>query len=126
MTLTLQLILIILSVFLFLILIKSVKKGKLRSDYALVWLLCSIALIIVAIFPQIAYFAANFIGVISTANMVFAFIIFLLIIVVYTLFVRVSTLEEKQKNLIQHIAILEKNCMIKRCKCESISCNVYL
>ena len=108
MTLTLQLILIILSVFLFLILIKSVKKGKLRSDYALVWLLCSIALIIVAIFPQIAYFAANFIGVISTANMVFAFIIFLLIIVVYTLFVRVSTLEEKKKNLIQHIAILEK------------------
>ena len=108
MTLTLQLILIILSVFLFLILIKSVKKGKLRSDYALVWLLCYIALIIVAIFPQIAYFAANFIGVISKANMVFAFIIFLLIIVVYTLFVRVSTLEEKQKNLIQHIAILEK------------------
>lgn len=40
--------------------------------------------------------------------MVFAFIIFLLIIVVYTLFVRVSSLEEKQKNLIQHIAILEK------------------
>lgn len=59
MTLTLQLILIILSVFLFLILIKSVKKGKLRSDYALVWLLSSIALIIVAVFPQIAYFAAD-------------------------------------------------------------------
>ena len=70
MTLTLQLILIILSIFLFIILIRSVKKGKLRSDYALVWLLCSIALIIVAIFPQIAYFAADFIGVISTANMV--------------------------------------------------------
>lgn len=108
MTLTLQLILIILSVALFVILIKSVKKGKLRSDYALVWLLSSIILIIVAVFPQIAYFAASFIGVISTANMVFALIIFLLIIVVYTLFVRVSTLEEKQKNLIQHIAILEK------------------
>lgn len=108
MTLILQLILITLSIFLFIILIRSVKKGKLRSDYALVWLLSSIALIIVAIFPQIAYFAADFIGVISTANMVFAFIILLLIIVVYTLFVRVSTLEEKQKNLIQHIAILEK------------------
>lgn len=108
MTLTLQLILIILSIFLFLILTRSVKKGKLRSDYALVWLLCSIVLIIIAIFPQIAYFAADFIGVISTANMVFAFIIFLLIIVVYTLFIRVSALEEKQKNLIQHIAILEK------------------
>lgn len=116
MTLTLQLILIILSVFLFLILIKSVKKGKLRSDYALVWLLSSIALIIIAVFPQIAYFAADFIGVISTANMVFAFIIFLLIIVVYTLFVRVSSLEEKQKNLIQHIAILEKELQDKNVK----------
>ena len=108
MSLTLQITLILMSILLFLILIRSVKKGKLRSDYALVWLLSSIALIIVAIFPQIAYFAADFIGVISTANMVFAFIILLLIIVVYTLFVRVSTLEEKQKNLIQHIAILEK------------------
>ncbi|WP_279155163.1 DUF2304 domain-containing protein [Thomasclavelia cocleata] len=116
MTLTLQLILIILSVFLFLILIKSVKKGKLRSDYALVWLLSSITLIIIAVFPQIAYFAADFIGVISTANMVFAFIIFLLIIVVYTLFVRVSSLEEKQKNLIQHIAILEKELQDKNVK----------
>ena len=80
MTLTLQLILIILSIFLFIILIRSVKKGKLRSDYALVWLLCSIALIIVAIFPQIAYFAADFIGVISTANMVFAFTLLINII----------------------------------------------
>ena len=108
MSFSLQITLVFMSILLFLILIKNVKKGRLRTDYALGWIICSFMLIIVSIFPQIAYFAANFIGVISTANMVFAFIIFLLIIVVYTLFVRVSTLEEKQKNLIQHIAILEK------------------
>lgn len=40
--------------------------------------------------------------------MVFAAIIFMLIILVYVLFSKVSTLEEKQKNLIQEIAILKK------------------
>lgn len=109
MSLTLQIILIILTALLFIILIKNVKKGKLRTDYALGWIICSLAMVILSIFPQIAYFAAKLIGVISTANMVFAAIIFMLIILVYVLFSKVSVLEEKQKNLIQYIAIMEKN-----------------
>ena len=105
MSLTLQLLLIIVTVVFFIILVKNVKKGKLRTDYALAWILCSI---ILSIFPQIAFFIARLIGVISTANMVFAAIIFMLIILVYILFNKVSMLEEKQKNLIQYVAILEK------------------
>lgn len=108
MSLTLQILLIVATILLFIILVKNVKKGKLRTDYALAWILCSIDLIILSIFPQIAFFAARIIGVISTANMVFAAIIFMLIILVYVLFSKVSTLEEKQKNLIQEIAILKK------------------
>lgn len=108
MSLTLQIILIVATILSFVVLVKNVKKGKLRTDYALGWILCSLALIIIAIFPQIAYFFANLIGVISTANMVFAAIIFMLIILVYILFNKVSMLEEKQKNLIQELAILKK------------------
>ncbi|WP_405315238.1 DUF2304 domain-containing protein [Faecalibacillus faecis] len=108
MSLTLQIILIVATILSFIVLVKNVKKGKLRTDYALGWILCSLALIIIAIFPQIAYFFANLIGVISTANMVFAAIIFMLIILVYILFNKVSMLEEKQKNLIQELAILKK------------------
>ena len=103
MSLTLQILLIIFTVLFFIILVKNVKKGKLRTDYALAWILCSIALIILSIFPQIAFFVARLIGVISTANIVFAAIIFMLIILVYVLFNKVSMLEEKQKNLIQEI-----------------------
>ena len=80
MSLTLQILLIIFTVLFFIVLVKNVKKGKLRTDYALAWILCSIALIILSVFPQIAFFAARIIGVISTANMVFAAIIFMLII----------------------------------------------
>lgn len=108
MSLTLQIILIVATILSFIVLVKNVKKGKLRTDYALGWILCSLAIIIIAIFPQIAYFFANLIGVISTANMVFAAIIFMLIILVYILFNKVSMLEEKQKNLIQELAILKK------------------
>lgn len=108
MSLTLQIILIVATILSFIVLVKNVKKGKLRTDYALGWILCSLALIIIAIFPQIAYFFANLIGVISTANMVFAAIISMLIILVYILFNKVSMLEEKQKNLIQELAILKK------------------
>ena len=107
MSLTLQILLIIFTVLFFIILVKNVKKGKLRTDYALAWILCSIALIILSVFPQIAFFVARLIGVISTANIVAA-IIFMLIILVYVLFNKVSMLEEKQKNLIQEIAILKK------------------
>ena len=46
MSLTLQILLIIFTVLFFIILVKNVKKGKLRTDYALAWILCSIALII--------------------------------------------------------------------------------
>jgi hypothetical protein len=113
MSLTLQIILIVATILLFIILVKNVKKGKMRTDYALGWIICSIALIILSIFPQVAFFAARLIGVISTANMVFAAIIFMLIILVYVLFNKVSMLEEKQKNLIQELAILKKKNNLK-------------
>lgn len=113
MSLSLQITLIFMSILLFIILVKNVKKGKLRTDYALGWIVCSIMLIIVSIFPQIAYFVAKILGVISTANIVFAFMIFMLIILVYILFSKVSTLEEKQKDLIQEIAILKKENNLK-------------
>ena len=112
MSLTLQILLIIFTVLFFIILVKNVKKGKLRTDYALAWILCSIALIILSVFPQIAFFAARLIGVISTANIVFAAIIFMLIILVYVLFNKVSMLEEKQKNLNSRSCYFEKRKMI--------------
>ena len=114
MSLTLQITLILMSILLFLILIRNVKKGKLRSDYAIGWIICSILLIVVSIFPQIAYFGAKILGVISTANIVFAFMILMLIILVYVLFSKVSMLEEKQKNLIQELAILKKEKNLKK------------
>lgn len=83
-------------------------KSKLRTDYALAWILCSIALIILSIFPQIAFFVARLIGVISTANIVFAAIIFMLIILVYVLFNKSIYARRKAKKLNSRNCYFEK------------------
>jgi Uncharacterized conserved protein (DUF2304). len=108
MSIQFRILLIALTGLCFLVLIKNVKKGNMRSDYAVVWILCSFTLLLLSIFPQIADFFASQLGIISTANMVFAIIIFLLIIMVYLLFTKVSWLEEKQKAIVQELAILNK------------------
>lgn len=107
MSVQLRVLLIILTGLFFFRIVGNVKKGKLRTDYAIGWLLSSIVLVIISIVPQIAYFFSELLGIISPANLVFSVIIFLLIILVYILFAKVSNLEEKQKNLIQELAILK-------------------
>jgi Uncharacterized conserved protein (DUF2304). len=106
MSIQFRIMLVILTASCFIYLIKNVKKGKIRGDYAMGWILCSMALLIVSIFPQIAYIIASLLGIISPANIVFAIITFLLIIMVYVLFAKVSTLEERQKNLVHELALL--------------------
>lgn len=108
MSLILQVAMIV-ALFIFLIkVMKDVKKGKLRSDYALGWILVICAMLVLTIIPQIVFFFSSIFKIISSVNMVFAIIIFLLIILVYTLMCRVSSLEEKQKNIIQELALKNK------------------
>lgn len=110
MSITLRLGLIILSTLFFINIIKNVRKNKLRSEYASGWIILSLGLVILSFFPQIAYLVGHFFNVMSIANIVFAAVLFMLIVLSYVLFTKVSLLEEKQKDLIQEIAILkEKN-----------------
>ncbi|SEI97476.1 hypothetical protein SAMN05216514_10730 [Kandleria vitulina] len=113
MSLNLRVGLIVVSFLFFVYIIKNVRKNKLRSDYAMGWLLLSIALLVLSIFPQIAYFVGGLFSVISISNIVFAAVLFMLIVLNYILFTKVSKLEEKQKNLIQEIAILKENNKLK-------------
>lgn len=100
--------LIIATIFVFFILIKNVKKGKLRTDYALGWILAAICLVVIGVFPQLIFWISSELGIMSPANAIFMIIIFLLIVLVFVLFSKVSMLEEKQKNLVQELALLNK------------------
>jgi len=108
MSVQIRVLLIVLTVFFLIHIIRAVKKGKLRTDYAVIWLLSTASLVVLSIFPQIANFFSDMLGFMAPINMVFSIMIFLLIVLVYTLFVKVSNLEEKQKNLTQEIALLKE------------------
>ena len=60
--------------------LKKIKKFKMQIEYAIFWVIFSVALIIMAIYPKIFDIASKILGVYSPANLVFAFIIFILLV----------------------------------------------
>jgi hypothetical protein len=103
-----QIILIIGTILSFFSLVFKIKKSKLNIDYASLWIIGSMLLIILAIFPNIIYVISNFFGIKSPINMVFVLAIFTLFFFVFYLLLKISILEEKLKNLIQQISIDRK------------------
>lgn len=87
--------------------LKKIRKNNVEIDYSLFWIIFSGVLVLVAIFPGVITWAANLLGFISSANMVFLVIIFLLIIKLFSITLKLSRLEQKLKTLSQNIAIKE-------------------
>lgn len=79
-----------------------------QIEYAIFWILFAILLIVLAIFPGITYFGAELIGFISPANMIYLFVIFILMVKVFLMTIELSQLENKVNELIQKIALDEK------------------
>ena len=101
----LRLTLIIVTVLTFFFILHSIKKAKMNSDYAVVWIIVVILLVLLALIPQISYVFAEIIGVISPVNGVLLLVIFILIMLSFYAFLKISTLEAKVKSLVQAYAI---------------------
>ena len=61
-----------------------------------------------SIFPQIADWMSELVGVYSTTNFIFLLIIFILLVKCFQLTMDISKLDNKVKELVQKIAIDEK------------------
>ena len=59
--------------------LRRVRHAKVQIEDTIFWLMFSAALLILAIFPGIAYWAANLLGFMSPINFVYVVIIFLLL-----------------------------------------------
>lgn len=90
---------------------RKIRQSKLKMDEAIFWVLFSFILLIMSIFPQIPAWIAYKMGFISTVNLIYLVIIFLLIIKTFAMSRKISELEEKLKQLVQNIGISdnEKN-----------------
>lgn len=105
MTPTLRIVLVLVSLMTLLFVMRRVRSSKIRLEDSMAWILFSGILIVLSIFPGIFDFLAELAGVYSTANFVFLFFIFVLLILCFNLSMRVSQADTKIKELTQLLAI---------------------
>lgn len=107
MTLTLRVILIICSLISFLLCIMKIKQAKLKVENSVIWMVGSILLILMSIFSNVVEWISNKLGFMAPVNFVFLIIIGFLLIQTFIDNIRISTLNEKIKDLNHYIALKE-------------------
>lgn len=105
MTIVLRVILIIVCLLTMIFLIRKIRQAKVQIEDSLFWIFFSAGLLIISIFPQIADFMAKMLGIYSTVNFLFLFIIFILLIKIFNMSLHISQLENRIKELVQRVAI---------------------
>ncbi|MCU0325871.1 MAG: DUF2304 domain-containing protein [Spirosomaceae bacterium] len=85
-----------------------IKKGKLREEYAIVWLICTFFLIVFSIWRKGLDFFSELFGVYDPPNLVFTGFIFIILIYLLHLSIVNSKLQKNITKLAQEIAILKQ------------------
>ena len=107
MTITLRIILIISSMLSFVLCIRRIKQSKLKVINSFIWLLGGLILILMAIFSEGVAWISSKLGFIAPVNFVFLVIISFLLVQVFIDNIRISSLNEKIKDLDHYIALKE-------------------
>lgn len=82
-------------------------KGKLREEYAIVWIVSTAVLILFSFWRKGIDMVSEMLGIVAAPNMIFTGAIFALLIYLLHLSVTVSKLQEQNKILAQEIALLK-------------------
>jgi hypothetical protein len=83
-------------------------KGKLREEYAIIWIVCSLFLIAFSIWSNGLDRITKLLGFTLPSNLIFTGAIFAILIYLLHLSVVVSKLQEQNKTLAQDIALLKE------------------
>ncbi|WP_315098658.1 DUF2304 domain-containing protein [uncultured Cellulomonas sp.] len=82
------------------------RTRRIREKYAGIWIALAAAVVIVSIFPQLAFWLSRVFGVNTPVNLVFATAFVVLLLVCIQLSAEVSNLEEETRTLAEEIALL--------------------
>lgn len=107
MSITLRVILIICSIISFVLSIKRIKQAKLKVMNSVMWMIGSFILILMSIFSGAVEWISEQMGFVAPVNFVFFILIGFLLIQVFVDNIRISTLNEKIKELNHYIALNE-------------------
>lgn len=82
------------------------RTRRIREKYAAIWILLTIAVVLVGTVPRLAFWLSDLVGVQTPVNLVFALAILVLFAVGIQLSTEVSELEEETRTLAEEIALL--------------------
>lgn len=87
--------------------LRRVRKSRMRTEDSVFWLFFSLILVLMGVLPNLVTRLARTIGVMSAANLVFLIVIFLLIIKLFLMDQRISSLQRRVTDTAQAAAVRE-------------------
>ncbi len=109
-----QIIAITISLLFLLYIVRLIIKGKLREEYSIVWIVCTIVLILFSFWRNGLELLATILGVYEAPNLIFTGAIFAIFIYLLHLSIVVSKLHSQNKQLAQEIALLKEEYIRKK------------
>lgn len=103
----LQIIMITVSLLFLCYIIFMLRSRKIELKYTLVWLLAGISLLVIAIFPGLLKLLSKMLNIIEPVNTLFLFIIFFMLLIIFTLTIALSRNATRVKTLTQEIGIIK-------------------
>ena len=85
--------------------LRRVRQARVQIEDTIYWLALSAVLLLVALFPGIAYWVSGLLGFVSPINYVYLIIIFLLLARQFMLSIRVSQLDSRLRVLTERVAL---------------------
>ncbi|MBO9555492.1 DUF2304 domain-containing protein [Cellulomonas sp.] len=82
------------------------RTRRIREKYAGIWIALAVAVSILALFPRLAFWLSDLVGVETPVNLLFAAAFVVLLLVCIQLSTEVSNLEEETRTLAEEIALL--------------------
>lgn len=86
--------------------LELLRRGILREKYAVLWLVVSVALVVIAVFPGIVGWVAGAVGIVVPANLLFFLTAVVLLLVSVQLSYEVSRVEARTRRLAEEVALL--------------------
>lgn len=88
--------------------LQRVRSAKVQIEDTIFWLLFSGVLLILAVFPGIAYWVSSLLGFISPINFVYIVVIFLLLAKQFFMSIKLSQLDSRLRILTEQVALNEE------------------
>lgn len=109
-----QIIAISISLLFLLYIVRLIIKGKLREEYSIVWIICTVLLILFSFWRNALEIIADLVGVYDAPNLVFTGAIFAIFVYLLHLSIVVSKLHNQNKQLAQEMAMLKQEFVQKQ------------